>query len=50
MELLEELGEVSQNLNELILSENRMRILKSMTKLANQAKSIEEFEEQISNL
>ena len=50
LELLEELGEVSQNLNELILSENRMRILKSMTKLANQAKSIEEFEEQISNL
>lgn len=50
LELLEELGEVSQSLNERIMSENRIRILKSMTKLAIKASSIQEFEEQISNL
>ena len=48
--LLEELGQISESMEETILFENRMSILKGMLKEANKAKSIEEFEEQISNL
>lgn len=48
--LLGELGQISESTEETILFENRMSILKVMLKKANQAKSIEEFEEQISNL
>ena len=48
--LLEELGQISESMEETILFENRMSILQVILKEANKAKSIEEFEEQISNL
>lgn len=50
LELLEELGTVSEMLRDRILSETEIDTLKTMTKLANKAGSVEEFEEQISNL
>lgn len=50
LELLEELGKVSDVLQDRIMSEGRLDVLKLMLKAASKASSIEEFEKQISNL
>ena len=50
LELLEDLGEISEALREVIMSEESMDVLKEMLKLASKVNSIEEFEEKISNL
>ena len=48
--LLSEIGTISDNLQERILSETRPDVLKTMLKAASRASSIKEFEEHISNL
>lgn len=50
MEYLEELGEISEELYNRIMSETRVDILKHMFKDAVKADSLEEFEKSISNL
>ena len=47
MDDLSELGNVPQNLINLINEQNNMDVLKSWTKIAVIAKSLEEFEEKI---
>ena len=47
MDNLSELGNVPQNLINLINEQNNMDVLKSWTKIAVMAKSLEEFEEKI---
>ena len=50
MEYLEELGEISEELYNRVMSETRVDILKHMFKDAVKADSLEEFEKSISNL
>lgn len=48
LELLEDIGEIPENLKEKINSEKDMEILKKMLKAAAKAESIKEFENSIS--
>ena len=50
LELLEDLGRVSNSTYERIMSENREEVLKTMLKVAVKADSLEQFENLISNL
>lgn len=50
LELLEDLGPVSESVHERIMSEKDIDILKEMLKIAAKAESLEQFEERISDL
>ena len=50
MELAEELGEVSKALEERIMSEEELEVLKAMHKAVAKADSLEQFEKLIFNL
>ena len=50
MELAEELGEVSKALEERIMSEEELEVLKAMLKAVAKADSLEQFEKLIFNL
>ncbi len=50
LEILEDLGTVSEKLHSRILSETDIQVLKQMLKLAAKADTMEEFEEAVSNL
>ena len=50
MELLNELGQVPKKLENTVMSEARMDVLKIMVKMAATAKTFSDFEKEISNL
>lgn len=50
LDILNELGDIPKELEERIMAETRIDILKTMVKLASKATSLGEFEENISNL
>lgn len=50
LDLLGEMGNVSQTIYERIMSEEKLDILRQMFKLAAKSDSLEQFEENISNL
>ena len=50
MEFLNELGQIPNELENIVMSETRRDALKVMLKIAVTSKSISEFEEKIANL
>ena len=50
LELLCELGKMPENVEALVMSENRIDVLRTMLKIAAKATSFSDFQEKITNL